>query len=379
MSIKQVKGILASLLLVLATGENAVRYGWVAPLGTGSLKTIKYSHMATIAALPGGILAAAFQCTTTIEGADDQHIRFTVSHDTGVSWSDPVPTVGNTTAGPAVWGPSLFFDGGKRLFMFYSVSPAGSHHEVGGELRQIISKDQGETWSKPMTILALGDIRKVTANKVAVVNGTWLLPFWYEGQPPEGGASVLASSDLGKSWAPHGFIHGTNSSSKVNGTKVIENSVALTRSGKVLQIYRAGKGFLFSSTSDDSQGLRWSASALPTSIPNPNSKASLFTSPTGSIILTYNPSQTLRSPLALAESKTGEVGDFAPLVTLEDNDNRSFAYPTSSAVAINSSAYTIFSVYSVYDPHSTAPHTHHWWGIRIAAYTVVTAATAGGA
>jgi hypothetical protein len=64
------------------------------------------------------------------------------------------------------------------------------------------------------------------------------------------------------------------------------------------------------------------------------------------------------------------------MVTLEDNDNRSFAYPTSTAVAINSSAYTIFTVYSVYDPHSTAPRTHHWWGIRVAAFTVSTATVA---
>jgi hypothetical protein len=228
-SVLSVVGLLLISLHALAAGENAVRYEWVASLGTGSLKEIKYSHMATTAALPGDVLAVAFQCTTTIEGADDQHIRFTKSHDGGVTWSDPLPAVGNETAGPAVWGPSLFFDGARRLFLFYSVSPTGSHHDVGGGLRQVVSNDFGKTWSKPTTILSLGGIQKVTANKVAVVNGTWLLPFWYEGCPPVGGASVLASSDLGKSWSPHGLIHGTNSSSKVNGTKVIENSVALTK------------------------------------------------------------------------------------------------------------------------------------------------------
>ena len=49
-------------------------------------------------------------------------------------------------------------------------------------------------------------------------------------------------------------------------------------------------------------------------------------------MLSYNPSATLRSPLCLAESRTGDIGDFAVFATLERNDSRSFAYPTSVQV-----------------------------------------------
>jgi hypothetical protein len=60
--------------------------------------------MATIAALPNNnSLVAAFQCTTSIEGAVDQHIRLSKSHDDGKTWSDPVPIIGYDNKAP-VWG-----------------------------------------------------------------------------------------------------------------------------------------------------------------------------------------------------------------------------------------------------------------------------------
>jgi hypothetical protein len=59
------------------------------------------------------------------------------------------------------------------------------------------------------------------------------------------------------------------------------------------------------------------------------------------------------------------VDDFVHLATLENDVSKSFAYPTS--VQVGSKLHT---VYSVYDPHSTAPHVHHWWGIKIATIDV---------
>jgi hypothetical protein len=318
-----------------------VKHAWVASLGSGPLKDIKYSHMATMASLPGDILAVAFQCTTTIEGADDQHIRFTTSGDGGASWTPALRAVGNSSTGPAVWGPVLFAPAapGGKLFLFFSLSPPGSHHSVGGALQVVTATSDSwgdqtpPSWSSPTTILAQGSDSKVTANRVAVVGTRWLLPIWYEGYPPTGSAAVLESSDQGKSWAPHGHVHGS-SHGTANNTKVIENSLAPLPSGKgVLQLYRAGKGVLYSSISDDPAGVDWSQSARPTTLINPSAKASVFArSDTGAIVLSCNPSSTLRSPLALLESATGDVGDFKHLATLEDDDKRSFAYPTSVMV-----------------------------------------------
>jgi predicted neuraminidase len=384
------KGCKKAMPLPPTPPAPTVTHGWVASLHNTStpLANITYSHMATIVALlppksrqasrhareeAAPPLAVAYQCTASIEGSDDQHIRFAKSLDGGLSWTDSAKVIAGDPSGksPAVWGPVLFWEeAGQRLFLFYSLSPVGAHHSVGGELHQLVSHDQGETWGPPTVILAQSEhnkLSKVTANTVAVVGGTWLLPFWYEGSSPTGGASVLASSDGGASWAPKGFIHGSRS--KANDTKVIENTVALTPSGGVLQLYRAGVGSLFSSVSDGASGESWSESAAPTKIPNPNSKVQVFARPdTGALILSYNPSTKFRSPLALAESVTGKVGDFKHLATLEDNDKKSFAYPTSCMVGRK-----IYSVYSVYDPQSTAPHTHYWWGIRIAITTLVPA------
>ena len=49
-------------------------------------------------------------------------------------------------------------------------------------------------------------------------NARWLLPFWYEGAPPTGAASVLASDDGGATWHPHGFIHGSPKDGPENST-----------------------------------------------------------------------------------------------------------------------------------------------------------------
>jgi predicted neuraminidase len=366
-------GLVAAQSVPAARNNTAVKHAWVASLGSGPLKEIKYSHMPTIAVLPGGTLAVAFQATTTIEGADDQHIRFTTSTDEGISWAPALRAVGNSSSGPALWGPVLFAPApGSKLFLFFSLSPPGSHHSVGGALQVVTatSKSWGaETsppWSAARTILEQGSDRMVTANRVAVVGQRWLLPIWYEGDPPTGAAAVLESSDEGKSWAPHGHVHGS-SHGTVNDTKIIENSLAPLPSSKgVLQIYRAGKGVLYSSISDDPTGVNWSKSARPTTIINPSAKASIFArSDNGAIVLSCNPSKTLRSPLALLQSTTGAVSDFTHLATLEDDDKRSFAYPTSVMAGAK-----IYTVYSVYDPHATAPHTHHWWGIRIATVSV---------
>jgi hypothetical protein len=113
-------------------------------------------------------------------------------------------------------------------------------------------------------------------------------------------------------------------------------------------------------------GIVSSQSARPTALINPSAKASIFARhDTGVIVLGYSPSSTLRSPLALAESKSGAVDSFKHLVTLTDNSSKSFAYPTSVMVGSK-----IHTVYSVYNPHATAPHVHHWWGIRIATVDV---------
>lgn len=120
--------------------------------------------------------------------------------------------------------------------LFHSVEVKGAVYSVGGEVRSIVSKDRGKTWSNDYSVLiAYNNHSKVTANRLAVVTvptassapiTRWLLPFWYEGLPPAGAASVLASDDFGATWQPHGFIHGSPNDGPANSVKLIENSVA---------------------------------------------------------------------------------------------------------------------------------------------------------
>ena len=49
-------------------------------------------RQATIANLGGGRIAVAFQATTSIEGANDQHVRFTTSSDSGMCYNGNLHT-----------------------------------------------------------------------------------------------------------------------------------------------------------------------------------------------------------------------------------------------------------------------------------------------
>lgn len=100
----------------------------------------------------------------------------------------------------------------------------GVARRVGGDIKTIASKDGGETWTAPRTILSYNasspyfGAAKVTANKVASVRiagnrSTWLLPFWQE--VPKNSANdtnttncagVLSSVDHGQTWTPYGCV-----------------------------------------------------------------------------------------------------------------------------------------------------------------------------
>eukprot|EP00899_Mesostigma_viride_P014339 jgi/Mesvir1/22906/Mv19425-RA.1 len=294
--------------------------------------------MSMIQKLPDGTIAGAFQCSRTREGALDQHLCLSRSHDGGITWSPhTVPQWGLLP----IWGPVLHCDEDGKLWLFYSESRKET--SPGGDIKYIISWNQGETWSPPVTIYTTehrGGVQKVTANKLADLGeGHWVLPVWAEPHDEridkgQRSAFVLVTQNYGLTWDAKGDLFDPL-------TWLIEGAVSpLETRGSVLQFFRTWKGAIYSTTSVD-WGLNWKP-ATPTELLNPDSKVCLLHHSSGTLLLAYNNSTYERTPLTLAES-TDEGKTWHPLSVLEDDPDMWFAYPTMEEVDGN-----ILVSYTVY-------------------------------
>eukprot|EP00899_Mesostigma_viride_P006786 jgi/Mesvir1/16108/Mv08396-RA.3 len=354
----------------MSTKAAEVTYSWVAELEPGKPDGITYCHMVTLAKVQGPspssdpaapVLAAAWQASTGgHEGTDLQHLRFSLSHDQGNTWSPSKPVMWGLAA---VWSPVLHCDEPSgRLFLFYSVSRKA--RSPGGDIQMISTADLGNTWSDPVIVYAHeadGGVPKVLANRLCVLreNGRWVLPFWREpphsyleyaqyhplkeaaptatarmppGAPPEsrrGSAGALISDDRGQTWRACGNIHNKE-------TWLIENTVEQCSDGRLLMLFRSGQGCVFQSLSGDG-GETWQE-AVPIHLPNPNSKLAIatFCLPPGhgktgketALFLAYNHSTQRRSPLNGAIS-LDDGATWRHLAYIEEDvEGGNFAYPT---------------------------------------------------
>jgi hypothetical protein len=252
-----------------------------------------YSHMSTIEQIGNGTYMAAWQTSHVGEGHLDQHIRFTVSHDNGTTWSEPASAIPYTDI--PLWGPALFYNPKiKRMFLYYSQSVSvncnitRSRCAPGGRLLFSYSDDLGAHWAEGVELVGFfskerGDIAKVTANKPILTSSnysSWVIPFWQQAEqgtsivarnttgPPCGG--VLITEDGGQTYKPYGFVHSVNYTFYTIEPSGI--NLGSLDSKRVMQYYRTENiGILYESVSEDA-GKTWSP-IQPTMLPNPDSKA----------------------------------------------------------------------------------------------------------
>ena len=293
----------SSLRRCAAEGANA--------LATRKL-CMNYLHMLMLAELPDRRLAAAWQASAVVEGAEDQRIFLAVSQDTGGrTWGTPTPLPDETRRG-AQWSPVLHYDSSaNRLHIFYAESDAKCvrssrthggrqmprRFSVGGHIMHV-SRDVGDdpatevSWTEPRTLLSQevdGGIPKVVANRLTVLSssGHWVLPFWRqrswgvcETKDLHNTAGVLLSKDGGETFEAFGEIH-----LNYKTHWVIEGSVAEMKNGTLLMLMRSSDNFIFHSTSRNG-GMSWT-NAVPTSIPNPDSKIAMLGA-SNVLLLAYN-------------------------------------------------------------------------------------------
>jgi Neuraminidase (sialidase) len=183
----------------------------------------------------------------------------------------------------------------------------------------IHSDDNCGTWSPPQP--APGRLARFTflRNTIVTRDGRILVPFQHYLGPPEGtpppppedkpwhGAlrhyvsnprnGVLMSGDGGKTWTEHGDIRLTPND-HYHGWA--ENNIVELSNGRIAMIIRADGlgGVLYYAESKDG-GRTWPEYASITRVPNPGSKATLYSLGGDTVAMLHNPDSKHRSPLAL--------------------------------------------------------------------------------
>lgn len=284
-------------------------------------------HAATIAAVPGGDLVAAFYGGSR-EGCSDVCIWMCRKEKGAAGWSEPaVVATGHT--GDSIqhpcWNPVLYQEPGPEgeLLLFYKT---GIYIKdwVGHLMR---SQDGGRSWREPETLGRYQDGSAGFAYLGAVKN-----------KPVMAGRRLIApSSDESVRWQIHfevsedGGKHWTYVRVPSADTIVsIQPAVLKHRDGTLQALCRTKNGYLSTTYSHDG-GLSWEPEHL-TDIPNNNSGIDCETLSNGLFAMVYNPAGKERgkefgprTPLVLAFSADGL--HWHDVLTLEEGEGE-FSYPS---------------------------------------------------
>ncbi len=271
------------------------------------------SHCATLIALPGGELLAAW-FTGAFETAPDQFIAVARRSPGAEVWSQPIPAV--DTPGQADGQPVFLLDGQGVLWLYF-VTLSGPDW-TSAHMRRRPSLDLGRTWgpveelplppgmmfrSRPLNFAFQGEPER------------WLFPVYDE---VIWRSTMLISEDDGASWRRTGFIETPNGN--------IHPCVAPLADGRLLAFLRpGGQGGVIWRTVSQDRGESW-ALPVPTPLPNPNSGLDLLATEQGSLLLAFNNSRRRRTPLCVALSDD-QGASWPHLRVLEDGEGE-FSYPT---------------------------------------------------
>lgn len=273
----------------------------------------------TLRELPDGSWALFMLAGGDFEPSPENYTGLTRSTDQGQTWSTLEPVdLGLPRTGKTIGqGPTelLIRDGRSTLFL-------STHSKTWGHdwrSWSIHSDDNCRTWSKPEPMP--GRLANFTfiRNSLVLRDGRIVVPFQHYLGPPEGTPSppadepkpwhtqlrhyvsnprngVLISDDNGRTWQEYGNIR-LGPDVRYHGWA--ENNVVQLANGSIAMIIRGDRlgGTLFMATSKD--GKTWPDMARRTDIPNPGSKATLYSLGGDRVALLHNPNSRHRSPLAL--------------------------------------------------------------------------------
>jgi predicted neuraminidase len=273
----------------------------------------------TLREMPDGSWVLFMLAGGDFEPSPENYTGVTRSMDQGKTWS-PLKQfdVGFPREGKTIGqGPTELMIYKGRATLFFS-----THSQTWGKdwkSWMMHSEDSGKTWGKPQPMP--GRLANFTfiRNHIVTKDGRILLPYQHYEGPPAGTPppaaeekpwhktlfhyvsnprnGVLMSSDGGKTWTEHGSIRITTDD-RYHGWA--ENNIVELADGRIAMIIRADRlgGVLFYAESKDG-GQTWPEFATKTDIPNPGSKATLYSLGGDNVAILHNPNPKHRSPMAL--------------------------------------------------------------------------------
>jgi predicted neuraminidase len=285
------------------------------------MPTRPMAHCATVTALPDGVLLAAWYAGSR-EGADDVAILSAIC--LGGVWSEPRLIV--QIPGHSVGQPVFLPRANDEVWLFFVIidglEPPSLLHRAADSVSLVSgwrraqpfwqrSLDGGKTWEAPQQIMDYPGL--MFRSHPLILPGRIILPSYDENTWQ---SRMLLSGDDGNTWRLSQPI------STPPGN--IQPCLAPLSGGRLLAYLRTGGsgGWIWRTISLD-QGETWEA-PTPTVLPNPNSGIDLLRLQSGKLVLAYNPSDRLRTPLCVAIS--GEDERWQARRTLEQGQGE-FSYP----------------------------------------------------
>ena len=274
-----------------------------------------FNHAPSVVLLPDGRLLAAW-FSGPFEASVDQVILGSYSDDGGKSWGKPI--VLQDFPHTSDFDPA-FVNDQRKTFFFFSAGRENRYPPVHDEKENVgvrsfktyvrTSDDAGRTWTVPE---AAAEHVYCRSNGIHLSSGELLLPVY---EIPSR-ASVLRSTDDGKSWQKYGAI--------TTPAGAGEPSLVELGSGSILMVLRTSDGFLWKALSTD-KGRTWSA-PVHTAIHAATTSHNIFRLHDGRLLLTLNESApnirtplvfrvsadegaTWTEPVSLAEVQVPHVGD----------------------------------------------------------------------
>jgi len=229
------------------------------------------------------------------EPLPENRVFITRSRDRGKTWLPVEPIdLGVKTKNPDMaLVPSELMGHAGRWTLFVA-----THDGHFGNWRSWYtqSDDSCRTWG-PL-IPSPGKLHRSTfiRNHITTRDGRLMLPFQHYLGPrgpvnPRNG--VIISKDGGRTWSVHGWIRVSDDD---NHRSWAENNIVELADGTIAMLIRA-RGALLRTDSRDG-GHTWSET-YKTKIPNPSSKATLYSLGGNTVALLHNPNPRNRNPLAL--------------------------------------------------------------------------------
>ena len=280
------------------------------------------SHCSDIEVLPNGDLFVVWYAGS-VEKARDVALVRARRPARSQTWE---PGIVIDTPGKSDGNPVLAQPKAGLLELYYQVmhgSPKGVTQVGTGwttcDIRRIVSRDEGRTWSEPEMIRPeWGYITKGAL--IRLQDGTWLLPLSDE----RNFYSLAAlSTDGRKTWtytAPidngWGFDIGNN-----------EPTVVQRGDGTLVMIMRGGdpRRRAWKSLSFD-HGRTWTDPGQVEELPNPDSAMEMYKIQSGRWILAFNDSESGRTPLTVALSD--DEGETWPIRRHVETAPGEFSYPS---------------------------------------------------